>query len=321
MPKEAELNSMAGEALLSPIGVDLQAAADLGAKAHGIEIIQINRPEGMQGVPASIPAALRRGDTPNVENIAHLFSYYRTHPERKSGQALALTFETFCELTGRHKTEHSAIFANTDWKKPAFTAVIDYHEKVTAGRADNGKHRVHYAFPLSEEWQAWVAQDGKPMKQEEFAWFLEDRVAELSSPTDHEKVTYSDQFATTVATPAQVVELSRGLRVHIDTKVKASTTLQSGEGQIAWEETHNGDDGKPIKVPGLFLLYIAPFFMGEKVRIPVRLRYRVKDGQTVWFYQIYRPDIAITEHLREHMLKAKNILELPVFEGSPEMSA
>lgn len=159
------------------------------------------------------------------------------------------------------------------------------------------------------------------MEQKEFAWFLEDRVAELASPTDHERVTLEDQFATTLATPAQVVELSRGLKVNVDTQVKVSTVLQTGEGQIAWEETHNGTDGKPIKVPGMFILYIAPFFMGEKVRVPVRLRYRPKDGKMIWFYQIYRPDIAITEHLRTHILEAKDILELPVFEGSPEMSA
>lgn len=322
MTNEAELTSTAGE-LLPPAGLfkfDLDVAANLGARANGIEIVELKAPEGMAGVPSTIPVALRRGETPTVENLAPLFQYYRDHPARKTGQAIALTFDTFCLLTERHKTVHSAIFANTEWKKPSFTAVIDYHQNETAGLADNGKHRVHYAFPLSEEWQAWIAQDAKAMDQKEFAWFLEDRVAELASPTDHERVTLEAQFATTLATPAQVVELSRGLKVNVDTQVKVSTVLQSGEGQIAWEETHNGADGKPIKVPGMFILNITPFFMGEKVRVPVRLRYRPKDGKMIWFYQIYRPDIAITEHLRAHMLQAKDILGLPLFEGAPEMS-
>ena len=72
------------------------------------------------------------------------------------------------------------------------------------------------------------------MDQRDFAWFLEDRVPELSSPTDHERVTLEHQFATTIATPAQLVELSRGLQVHADTRVKAVTVLQTGEGQVAW---------------------------------------------------------------------------------------
>lgn len=305
---------------LTPFEFDLGTAARLGARAEGIEIVRLTKPEGMVGVPYEIPVALRRGETPSIESLATLFGYYRTHPQAKTGQATALTFETFCDLTNRHRTEHSAIFADSAWRTPSITAVIDYHEHRNGGLADNGKHRIHYAFPLSDEWKAWIETNGKPMKQEQFAWFLEDRVAELSSPTEHEKVTYEEQFASTIATPAQVVELSRGLKLTIDTRVKSAVTLQSGEGQIAWEETHNGADGKPVKVPGLFMLYIAPFFMGDKIRVPVRLRYRVKDGQTVWFYEIYRPDLAITEHVRSHLAEAAARTELPTFEGTPEMA-
>ncbi|TIX96981.1 MAG: DUF2303 family protein, partial [Mesorhizobium sp.] len=238
--------------------------------------------------PDTIPVLLKRGTAPGIEGLDRLFEPYRQHPARKAGQAVAQTFEAFCNLTVRHQTEHSAIFANMDWKKPTLTTVVDYHE--LAGHADFGKHRIHYAFPLSEEWQKWVAGDGVKMDQGDFAWFLEDRVAELSSPTEEEKLQYERDFATTIATPAQLVELSRGLQVNVESKVKASTTLQSGEGQIAWEETHSGADGKPLKVPGIFMLNIAPFFMGEKVRIPVRLRYRPAGGKVIWFYQIYRPD-------------------------------
>jgi len=319
---DKNLELVAGEpaTIPSPFALDLDVAARLGAEAKGVEIVMVKAPEGMVGLPAEIPVALHRGEVPSHHGLAHLFADYRLFPQRKTGQAVALTFETFCDLVNRHRTDHSAIFADTDWRKPALTAVIDYHQNLNGGRADNGKHRVRYAFPLSDEWKAWIGTDGQAMRQEEFAWFLEDRVAELSSPTDHEKVTYEAQFATTIATPAQVVELSRGLKLAVDTRVKSAVTLQSGEGQIAWEETHNGTDGKQIKVPGLFMLYIAPFFMGDKIRIPVRLRYRIKDGATSWFYQIYRPDLAITEHVRQHLIDARNRTDLPTFEGTPEMS-
>ncbi|TIP21885.1 MAG: DUF2303 family protein, partial [Mesorhizobium sp.] len=72
------------------------------------------------------------------------------------------------------------IFADADWRNPSFTAVIDYHEDVSGGLAAFGKHRIQYAFPLSEEWKKWIEMNGEPMKQAEFAYFLEDRVAELS---------------------------------------------------------------------------------------------------------------------------------------------
>lgn len=306
----------AGEALRA----DLDIMAALGAKADGIELAVLFNGAKVPGLPESIPVALRRGNNPAVESVAPLFEAYRQHPARKSGQAAAQTFESFCALTIRHKTEHSAIFANMDWKKPTLTSVIDYHELAT-GHPNFGKHRIHYAFPLSEEWQKCIASDGEKMDQGAFAWFLEDRIAELVAPTDTEKLNYERDFATTIATPAQLVELSRGLQVNVESKVKASTTLQSGEGQIAWEETHTDGSGKPLKVPGIFMLNIAPFFMGDKVRIPVRLRYRPSGGKVTWFYQIYRPDQFITQHVRDTLAEARETTALPTYEGTPEMTA
>lgn len=306
--------------ITSPFEFDIGVAAKLGVEARSAEIATLKAPEEMLGVPSEIPVALYRGENPAVATVADLFERYRRHPQAKTGQAEVQTFEAFVNLVNRHKTDDSVIFADAEWRKPSFTAIIDYHQDASGGLAGNGRHRVHYAFPLSEEWKKWIEGDGQPMKQDAFAWFLEDRVAELSSPEDHEKVTYEAQFATTIATPAQLVELSRGLQVRVDAKIKATHTLQTGEGQISWEETHNGSDGKPLKVPGLFMLNIAPFFMGEKVRIPVRLRYRPQNGSVIWFYQIYRPDLHITEHVRGTLADARAKTELPTFEGRPEMS-
>lgn len=303
----------------SPFEFDLDAAARLGARAEGIEIVTLSPPAECEGLPAAIPVALRRGENPDVATVADLFERYRLHPARKAGTAIAQTFEAFNALVMRHKTADSAIFANMDWKKPSLTAVIDYHEARNGGAAAFGKHRVHYAFPLSEEWKKWIEMDGQPMKQAEFAYFLEDRIGDLSSPTDAERIELEQQFATKVAAPSQVVELSRGLQVRVDTRIKNATTLQTGEASIQFEEAHTDGDGKPLKVPGMFMLNIAPFFMGDKVRIPVRLRYRT-GNPLVWFYQIYRPDLHITEHVRVTLNEARKATELPAYEGAPEMA-
>lgn len=313
---------IAAEAILAapPGGIDIREFARLGAEASAIDLRTVDVPADIPGLPKTVPVAIVNGKAPEARSIQRLLEEYRLRPARRKGQATAQTFEAFCALVNRHKTADSVIFADADWKKPSFTAVIDYHENAGDGRPDFGQHRVHYAFPLSEEWKKWVEMNGEPMKQGEFAWFLEDRVAELASPTDDERIRYEHDFQTRVATPAQVVELSRGLQVRVDARFKGQTTLQTGEGQIAWEETHNDADGKPLKVPGIFMLAIAPFFMGEKMRVPVRLRYRPAGQEVKWFYQIYRPDLAITEHIRTTLAEARNQTDLPAFEGTPEMS-
>ncbi|RLP80641.1 DUF2303 family protein [Xanthobacter tagetidis] len=302
-------------------GFDAKFIADLGAKAAEPTTITIDLAALNDN---GLPPRVDLGWDPKNGQIVGLKSHieqYRIRPKLKTGTAKALTLQSFIDLALRHKTAHSAVFADTTWQKPGFTAVIDYHEAAEGGAADNGKHRIHYDFPLSEEWKAWVKMDGEAMSQLDFAAFLEDHVMELSSPYDTEKSELEREFATTVATPADVVQLSRGLHVHVASAVKNAHTLQSGAGQIQWQEEHQTADGKPLTVPGIFILSISPFFMGEKVRVPVRLRYRTANSKIIWFYQIYRPDVHVTERVRADLDIVAEQTGLPCFEGTPEMNA
>lgn len=295
----------------------IAAIVDLTRKSLTSQIVTIDLPDLGPGLPKQVPVLfdLRNG---TAAAAAGLIEHYRFAPSRKRGTARALTLASFIDLANRHKTDHSAVFAATDWKAPGFTAVIDYHAKESDGAADNLKHRIEYAFPASEEWKAWVEQNGQPMEQAEFAAFLEDRIADLSAPTTAEKIALERDFATTVATPAELIKLSRGLQVNVSSIVKNMTTLQSGEASIQFEEQHTGGDGQPLKVPGIFILGIAPFFMGEKISLPVRLRYRKAGTKILWFYQMYRPDQFVTERVRDDLTNVAERTELPTFEGSPE---
>ncbi len=268
-------------------------------------------------LPKTIPVEIdmRNGD---VNSIKGLIEDYRERPAAKTGKATALTLQSFIDLANRHKTAHSAIFANTDWKAPGFTAVIDYHAKESGGAADNLRHRIGYAFPLSEEWKAWVKMNGEAMSQGDFAAFLEDRIADLTAPNDHERIQLERDFDTKIATPAQLIQLSRGLSINVASAVKNIVNLATGEASIQFDEQHHDGTGQPVKVPGLFMLAIAPFFMGEKITIPVRLRYRPANGKIVWFYQLYRPDLHVTERVRDDLNTVAEKTELPTFEGSPE---
>jgi uncharacterized protein YfdQ (DUF2303 family) len=296
----------------------LEKLTDLAAQARGGALVGVTAPNGVKGVPGTIPALLVAGTAPQLKDVSALFEQWRTKPAAKKGTARALTLESFIALANRHKTADSAIFADTTWTKPSLTAVIDYHEAKNGGEPDNCRHRLAYEFPLSEEWKAWVETNGKPFNQLDFAAFIEDRIAELTAPTSDEVTYYEDLFATKIATPAELVTLSRGLQVNVDSRVKNASILQTGAAQIVFEEEHRDANGNVLKVPGLFLLSVAPFFMGEKARIPVRLRYRVASGTIVWFYQIYRPDLAVTQRVRDDLLIVGQQTELPTFEASPE---
>lgn len=300
--------------------VAVKLISELGAKAAEVQVFNLPTKDlADPGLPETVPM----GWDPKGSQIISLaleMEKYRRAPKRRLGTAKALTLDSFIEMTNRHKTEHSVVFANTDWTKPSFTAVIDYHEVEAQGAANFGKHRVLYDFPLSEEWKAWVEKDGEAMSQLEFATFLEDRIADLSSPTEAEKIELERVFSTTVATPSELIQLSRKLQVHVENKVANAHTLQNGTGQIVWEEQHKGADGRPLIVPGIFLLSISPFFMGERARIPVRLRYRVS-GALTWFFQVYRPDVHVTDRVRTDLDIVQKRVDRPCYEGAPEMAA
>lgn len=325
----------------------LKELVALASQARGLEIVTIDNVAEIDGLPAKIPVGIRHGTQPEVTDLSRFFESWRDRPAAKRGTATALTLKSFVDLTNRHKTPHSTVFADTDWRKPSLLAVIDYHEMgatlvegeigpisgtadpenlpliegaigTYAPRPDNLKHRIAYAYPLSDTWKAWIAKDGEMMTQGDFAAWIEDHISDLSSPEDAEKTWLERDFQTTVATPSALIQISRGLQINVEAKVKNVVTLQSGAAQIAFEETHLGGDGKPLTIPGLFLLQVAPFFGGDVVRVPVRLRYRVMGGVTKWFFSMHRPDLYITQRLKDDLFTVARDTDLPVYEGAPE---
>lgn len=304
--------------------------AALGVAAAGAEVIEIPNLADDDGLPSLVPAILIHGTDPKVISARDLIAQWRIRPARKTGTATALTLDSLIALANRHKTADSVIFAITDWLKPSITAVIDYHGAAPA----NLCHRIRYEFPLSEAWKFWSAlhlrttgmtPDGRPggtpprgLSQAEFAALLEDRIVDLASPTEAEAGWIRDTYQTTCATPAEVMQLARGLTIHVDSTIRQAVTLQSGEASMAFSEAHKDSGGAPLKIPGVALLSIPPFDGGAAVRIPLRLRYRVSEGKAVWYPHLYRPDQFVVERISDDLDHVADRTGLPVYAGTPE---
>lgn len=241
---------------------------------------------------------------------------WRDAPIRREGAGRAFTLASFIDLTKRHADEHSAIFANIVSDKPTLTAVIDYHK--TTGEPRFGKHRFTYEFPLSDEWKAWKASDGKAVSQLEFAQWIEDHIAELASPYDAERAEFEPLVQTAFGNPNEIARIARGLQINVESKVSDIRTLQSGEAQISFEEVHKDGDGKPLKVPGLFMLSIPLFIGGEAIRVPARLRYRKNGSSLSWSYFLYRWQEEFRQALVSSVEEVAKETGLPVYEGAPE---
>ncbi|RWC27728.1 MAG: DUF2303 family protein [Mesorhizobium sp.] len=296
--------------------------------AHGIELITQLAIEAASastvsittgglgdGLPSSLSLAFdRKGQA--FKSIKPLIEEYRTAPDRRKGTATVETLASFIALVDRHKDENSALFGKTVWPDPKLTAVLDYDKQGMPAR--NRSHRIVYAFPLTEEFKAWVAANAAPMEQEVFAAFLEEHSAELSAPTVGEISEYERLFNEKMATPSEVVALSRHLEVFVAARAKQGVRLQTGERVVEFSEEHQNAKGESIVVPGVFMVSVAAFVDGDPVRIPTRLRYRVKGGKIVWFYELYRWEFYLREQVGHDLKQASNETGLPAFEGAPE---
>ncbi|HAW46285.1 MAG TPA: hypothetical protein DCX34_03470 [Roseovarius sp.] len=300
-------------------GDAIEKLAGLGAKATGATSGVIEMP-GIPGLPGRIPIAILHGNEPRLAGLKMLAEEWRTRPQRRRGTARVGDVASLCALINRQRTEHSVVFANSDWKKPSIEAVIDYHSRTATDPADNGGHRIRYDFPFSDEWKTWLQHDGKAMDQAEFAEFVEERAPDMTTLVEAEAAHYARELQiSSIGTPAQIFELARGLEINVASKVKQNVKLQSGEAKLVFEEEHSGRDGAPITVPGAFALSIPLFYNQDPITVPVRLRYRVAGGAIVWVYKLFRVDRMVAEAVDHAKTEVAQETGLAVYEGQPEM--
>jgi uncharacterized protein YfdQ (DUF2303 family) len=291
---------------------DAQAIIDAVREREPIELVKLA--DGIEA--ASVPTRNGR----ELQSVKKLIDEYRTAPERKVGTAYLHEPESFVNHVNRMKDIHTALFASCDPEKPRVTAVYDYHQIDGAPRFM--LHRGVYPFPLSDEWKAWTAHNGirKAMDQEQFAEFLEDRAPDLCQPGLAGKKTteYVDALECSLATPGQIVALARGLSVRVEHNVVNAVKLASGETQMQWKEEHRDVNGEALRIPGAFLIAIPIFVGGEANVLPVRLRYRVRDGSVTWFYELALVELLFREAINTELAKIHAGVELPIYIGTPE---
>ena len=216
-------------------------------------------------------------DTP----IAIVPDGYRLHdlekhldaPTRQRGTTTLGDADSFIRFVRPH-VDHGAkvdLFYTIE-PKPSFTAVLN---AATPGAPAWGDHRAHYAAPLSKEWLAWQALDGKPQSQEQFALFIERNLLDIIHPTG-----------------AEMLSLATSFQAKKSVNFASGTRLDNGQQQLVYEETiaaRAGEKGQ-LEVPDEITLQL-PVFEGSKIAdlLTAKLRYRIDGGKLFMWYELVRP--------------------------------
>lgn len=308
--------------------VAVKDVADLARRAHKGEIVGIRdprRPELSSGTGIPVQSTVTASGVTALHSVKNLLDEWLPRPERKQGVARVMTLDSLQDLINRHKTKHSVVFAGygAGGASPWIEAIIDYHPKDGDQPTDWGRHRVRYDFPLTKSFEQWRGQDTKAMTQASFAEFIEDHIHELTAAPPADAKAWEGMFRTKLATPADMMQLARGLNIRVEQHVVENVTLQSGEGEITFSESHR--DGSPgskskLQVPGGFMVLMPLVEDGEPVRLVARLRYRVTSGAVSWVFQFHRLDEAVRDFVQRCVLQVETETELPWFMGSSEFS-
>ena len=265
---------------------------------------------------AVIPAGME------IKSLKPILDEYRTKPDRRTGTAKVDTILSFIDLTNRLSSEESAVFARaqvTDTTITAsLTAVLNYHPVGGDNtKADFADHRIVYDFPVSKDFAAWLKKNGSAMTQLDFAQFLEDRLHDIAAPHAEDKKSV-EGLTPKFADAVEIVALSRDLELYSAETFKSKQRLASGETEFRFTSQHVDAGGKPVVLPDFFVIQLPLFEGGAPERVLVRLRYRLKDGAVVWWFELYRVDRSLDAAFQSACRQIIEETSLSLYVGAPE---
>jgi uncharacterized protein YfdQ (DUF2303 family) len=231
----------------------------------------------------------------------------RTPGPRRRVCVVALTEPgSFVEYVRRYQNADTVVYANT--KAMAFVAVLDEHPAgpVAAGSKPGAatawrEHRASYSCPKSPEWITWSALDGKAMKQDEFADFLEQRLEDLV-------------IAEGMPKPIEMLKVAREL--HIRTKGTFQREVNPTTGDFILVNKNETETGSTV-IPRAFALAIPVFEGGERYKVEARVRFQLTGSGPMFSFTMHRR----AEIERDAFDGVRQIIatgtERPVYAGTP----
>jgi uncharacterized protein YfdQ (DUF2303 family) len=270
----------------------VQTQADLAQLARAVKWIADGPDDTYAG--GGHPVAI----IPDGHKIESLEGFLAT-PLRKKGTVKFQEVASFSRYVQDHKTDETAIFCQTSETGGSFKAVIDYHGHA-ADKPNWGGHVAVYDCPTSPEWRRWVAYNGKPISQSDFAEFLELNVADIREPVG-----------------AEILEIVTKLTAKISVDFSSAVRLDNGNVQFTYEERTEAKAGRAgtMEVPPKFSLGIPVFRGGPKYALDVLLRYRIADKRLVFIYALVNPHKIIEDACNELIAAVREATKVEPYLG------
>ena len=223
------------------------------------------------------------GEVKSLENLLPA-------PLRQPINRQLFTVADFIAYVNRFKRPESTVYC-TDG---IITAVIDHRGPDSRTWSD---HSVTVKIERSESLLRWLENNKKPLSQEQFADFMEERALEVNVPS-----------------AADILELVQDLHVTKNSAVKSSVR-SNGKHSIAFNQDQaiKGGAGS-VDLPTSFEIRIEPFKRQTiKTEIRALLRVKLREEHPVFVFDLQRVEERLEQALGEITDSIKDGTKLPVY--------
>lgn len=212
-------------------------------------------------------------------------------PMRKTGRIEAATLDAFIKTIKEHKLPATRVYADVDPIKCTsnMLAIINDHGPGPAEATWRDFH-VAYSTTPSVEWNRWIHKNGNPLGQMEFATFIEDNIADIS---------------TVEGAPSGADMLAMAMNFEANSEKRFSQKLvpQSGATIFEFVDNEKADVRSKMEFFQKFYIGIPVLRGGAAYRIQARIRYRVSSsGLSIW-YELIRPDKTFEAAVKDEIIK------------------
>lgn len=228
-------------------------------------------------------------------------------PERIEQRVTLLEAGSFIDYVNRFKDTDTLIFSNVSETGVTFTAVLDYHQQKDF-KPRYGRHVATFTAVETPDWKVWKGADRKPMKQIDFAEFLENNLQLfVSKETKDGKTSYKSNGAT-------LLELVRTLHGHNNARFSTCIRLDNGAHSIAYEEdvrvvgNAGGTVAKPgqMELPPMVSVALSVFQGADPYYIQARLKSRIAERQLFIYFETVQMPAIVRESI---LLLVKQVAE------------
>lgn len=220
-------------------------------------------------------------------------------PKRVHGSVQLQTVDDLVRYVQRHDDP----MLTTLWldiEQHVVVAVLNDHADDDPGWGD---HRASLKLKLTDEWQHWLAQDGKLLTQQAFAEHVDDGLKEIVTPD-----------------PALMLEIAQSIQGATNVEFQSASRLDNGAIGVKWVEQTTARAGQrgDIEIPERFELAISPFLGEEPYKVGARLRYRITSGSLTLGYKLDRPSDIVRDAIDQIAQRLhKTFTDDRVFIGTP----